>query len=218
MMAQQFAALAQAPDPPLDALALALAAEFGPVDDATAYARLDAWGHEIAAAISDRPRAPHRDAAACRHVLASTHGLGGDRSEYGDPVNSMLDQVIVRGRGLPITLSVIYIEAARRGGVELAGVGLSGHFVVGHFGAVPPLLLDPFNDGEIVREQIDGAHPWNAHAIALRMLNNLVGSYAERGDLGRAIHACEMRLLLPAPAALHEQHRAERGALLARLN
>jgi regulator of sirC expression with transglutaminase-like and TPR domain len=218
MMAEQFAALAAAPDPPLDGLVLALAAEFGPVDRDAACSRLDAWGREIAAALGDSPRAPHRDAAACRHVLAETHGLEGDRTDYSDPVNSMLDQVIARGRGLPITLSVVYIEAARRGGVELAGVGLSGHFVVGHFGAVPPLLLDPFNGGAIVREQVDGVRPWSAHDIALRMLNNLVGSYSERGDIQRALRACDMRLVLPAPAALHEHHHAERAALLARLN
>ena len=50
------------------------------------------------------------------------------------------------------------------------------------------------------------------------MLNNLVNSYSERGDLQRAIRACEMRLVLPAPPRLHEQHRAEHAALLARLN
>src|SRR4051812_19284364 len=121
MMAEQFAALAEMPNPPLDGLALALAAEFGPVDYDVAYARLDSWGHEIAAAIGDLPRAPHRDAAACRHVLAETHGIEGDRSDYGDPANSMLDQVIVRGRGLPITLSIVYIEAGRPAPAELGG-------------------------------------------------------------------------------------------------
>jgi regulator of sirC expression with transglutaminase-like and TPR domain len=218
MMAEQFSVLAEAPDPPLDALALALAAEFGPVDDAAAYARLDAWGREIAAALGDRPRAPHRDAAACRHVLAEAHGLEGNRSDYGDPVNSMLDRVIARGRGLPITLSVVYIEAGRRGGVELAGVGLPGHFVVGHFHTVPPLLLDPFNGGAIIRDQVELARPWSAHEIALRMLNNLLRSYAERGDLRRALRACDMRLELPATAELHDLHRSERASLLARLN
>jgi regulator of sirC expression with transglutaminase-like and TPR domain len=219
-LADPFATLAAASDPPLDALALALAAEFGPVDHKAALARLDSFGHEIAAALSDLPRAPHREAAACRHVLSEAHGYVGDRRDYGRPVNSMLDQVIARRRGLPITLSVLYVEAARRAGVKLAGVGLPGHFVVGHFGVVPPLLLDPYNGGAIVRADQPGGRPrpWSAHDIALRMLNNLVRSYSERGDLGRALRACDMRLELPAVEALHEQHRVERASLLARLN
>ena len=48
---------------------------------------------------------------------------------------------------LPILLSVVYAEVARRAGVRISGVGLPGHFVVGHFGTLPPLLLDPFNSG-----------------------------------------------------------------------
>jgi regulator of sirC expression with transglutaminase-like and TPR domain len=217
---QPFAALAAAPDPRLDALVLALAAEFGPVDHEAAFTRLDGYGDQIAATLSGSPRAPHREAAACRIVLAEAHGFGGDRREYGDPVNSMLDQVIARTRGLPITLSILYVEAARRAGVELAGVGLPGHFVVGHFGVVPPLLLDPFNGGQIVGgdSPADDARPWTAHAIALRMLNNLVRSYAERGDLTRALRACDMRFELPAGDAVQELHEIERAGLLARLN
>jgi hypothetical protein len=100
----------------------------------------------------------------------------------------MLDLVLARRRGLPILLSVVYIEVARRGGIPLAGVGLPGHFVVGHFDTDPPLLLDPFAGGR----PIDGdlapglARRWRAHEIAMRMLNNLVAAYDRRGDLSCA--------------------------------
>ena len=67
--------------------------------------------------------------------------------QYDHPDNSMLDLVLTRRRGLPILLSVVYVEVARRAGIELAGVGLPGHFVVGHFGAEPAALLDPFAGG-----------------------------------------------------------------------
>ena len=59
----------------------------------------------------------------------------------------MLDLVLTRRRGLPILLSVVYVEVARRAGIQIAGVGLPGHFVVGHFGTDPPVLLDPFAGG-----------------------------------------------------------------------
>jgi regulator of sirC expression with transglutaminase-like and TPR domain len=153
-------------------------------------------------------------------VLVERRGYEGDRHEYGDPANSMLDQVLVRGIGLPITLSIVYIEAARRADVKLAAVGLPGHFVVGHFGAAPPLLLDPFNRGEVMRVDppIEHVRAWSVHEVATRMLNNLVNSYSERGDLARALRAAELRLMLPASDAERAQQEVERTALLARLN
>ena len=59
----------------------------------------------------------------------------------------MLDVVLTKHTGLPILLSVVYIEVARRADIPIGGVGLPGHFVVAHFGAHPPLLLDPFERG-----------------------------------------------------------------------
>jgi regulator of sirC expression with transglutaminase-like and TPR domain len=215
-----FSTLASATEPRLDELALAIAAEFGEVDVARALEQLDAFGTEIAAALSDSPRAPHREAAACRLVLGDRCGFKGDRRDYGTPANSMLDEVIARRTGLPITLSIVYVEAARRAGVELAGVGLPGHFVVGHFRPAPPLLLDPFNGGAVIHEDHPPqlVRPWSPHEIATRMLNNLVVSYTERGDLGRAMRASDMRLELPADDATRAHQMLERTKLLARLN
>jgi regulator of sirC expression with transglutaminase-like and TPR domain len=131
----------------------------------------------------------------------------------------MLDLVLERRAGLPITLSVIYVEVARRAGIDLAGVGLPGHFVVGHFRTDPPLLLDPFAGGALIADD-PPAHivPWSPDQIVLRMLNNLTRSYGERGDLARALHAADLRTLLPAVGELREQQMVEQAALLARLN
>ena len=60
--------------------------------------------------------------------------------------------------------------------------------------------------------------PWSAHETAMRMLNNLVSSYRRRGDLARAIHGAELRLLLPAGAAGEERNERELLSLRARLN
>ena len=211
-----FAALAADPTAPLDALALALAAELRPVDAEAALARLD----ELAAEVREVAGSTGGDLAALCFVLGERHRFAGAEEEYDHPDHSMLDLVLERGRGLPIALSVVYVEAARRAGIALDGVGLSGHYVVGQFvPGVPPVLLDPFNAGRpIVAPNPAEARPWSPHETALRMLNNLVGSYTRRNDLGRAIRAAEMRLELSPEPALREALATELRGLRARLN
>jgi regulator of sirC expression with transglutaminase-like and TPR domain len=173
----------------------------------------------VADCLSDQPRAPHREAAACRVVLGERHGFAGDTSDYGNPQNSMLDSVLARRTGLPITLSIVWVAVARRAGFVLEGVGLPGHYVVGHFGADPTLLLDPFRGGVVVEVEPEPqfVRPWSPHETVLRMLNNLVRSYVERGDLTRALHAAHMRLPL-SRGPEREEYAAELTRLEARLN
>ena len=212
-----FATLAARPSPALDELALTLAAEFRDVDEQRALFELDRLGAELAEAAGT---GAEEEAAACREVLGGRHGFAGDRERYDHPDNSMLDLVLERRRGLPILLSAVYVEAARRAGIALAGVGLPGHYVVGHFGADPPLLLDPFSGGTAVEADAPSelVRPWTAHETALRMLNNLVGSFARRGQLGPAIRASELRLALPLAESEREGMAAQLRSLRARLN
>ena len=211
-----FAALAVDPDARLDALALALAAELRQTDADGALARLD----ELAREVGEVAASTGGELAALRFVLGERHGFSGAEAEYDHPDHSMLDLVLERRRGLPIALSVVYVETARRAGIALDGVGLSGHYVVGRFRAgVEPVLLDPFRGGQpIVAPDPSEVRPWTAHETALRMLNNLVGSYTRRNDLGRAIRAAEMRLELSLEPALREALAAELRGLRARLN
>ena len=215
-----FAELAAAPGATIDLLALAMAAEFRAVDVATAMASLDTLGADVSAAAQRTTGSPEEMTAVCTEVLGAVHGFDGNRKDYDDPQNSMLDVVLERRRGLPILLSVVYIESARRAGIALSGVGLPGHFVVGHFGAGAPILLDPFDGGRpITAAAAAGAlRPWLPDEIAMRMLNNLVSSYTRRGDLARAIRAAQLRLLLPAPELLRETLHTELRTLHARLN
>jgi regulator of sirC expression with transglutaminase-like and TPR domain len=206
-----FSVLAAESEPPLDALALALAAQFREVEVHAALARLDELGEEVALTAGE-------PLDALVEVLGRRHGYAGDRDDYDDPANSMLDIVLERRRGLPIVLSVVYVEVARRAGIALAGVGLPSHYVVGSFDPAPPLLLDPFEGGvRLEVEDSEYVRPWGAHETALRMLNNLVASYTRRNDIGRAIRAAEMRLLLPVEGAA-ETLGAELRSLRARLN
>jgi regulator of sirC expression with transglutaminase-like and TPR domain len=215
-----FAELAAAPDAGLDALALALAACFREVDAVGAIETLDALGAELTRAGALTSGSPESLAGACRDLLGVTHGFAGNREDYDNPDNSMLDLVLARRRGLPILLSVVYVEVARRAGIPLAGVGLAGHFVVGHFGTDPPLLLDPFGGGGEIRARggDEDVRPWAAHEIAMRMLNNLVAAYQRRGDLGSALRAATMRLSLPADPPMRQMLEVEVRAMQARLN
>src|SRR3954466_13608965 len=137
----------------------------------------------------------------------------------------MLDLVLERRRGLPIVLSVVYVEVARRAGVALAGVGLPGHYRGGHIGASPPVLLDPFAGGAPVAGEHppEQVRPWGAQETALRMLNNLVGSYRRRGNIAAAIIAAgipagEMRLGLRLARWLRDAFETELRSVRARLN
>ena len=78
-----------------------------------------------------RPRCPARRVDAVVRHLFGTIGLHGDRETYYDPANSLLHRVLDRRRGIPITLSIVTIEVGRRVGLDLVGVGMPGHFLVG---------------------------------------------------------------------------------------
>jgi regulator of sirC expression with transglutaminase-like and TPR domain len=212
-----FAELAAEDAPRLDLLALALAAEFVAVDADAALTTLDELGAELAARWSPEPLAQVRALAS---LLGDVHGFTGDSDHYDHPDNSMLDRVLARRRGLPILLSVVYVEVARRASIPLAGVGLPGHFVAGRFdGDAEPILLDPFSGGALTRADDPAlVRPWTAHEIAMRMLNNLVVAYHRRGNLSAAITAAELRLTLPADDALRSTLVGEHRALTARLN
>lgn len=216
MSVESFAAVAARREPSFDALALALAGELREVEADAALAELDRLGAELAPAAGRSPRA---EVEAVRELLGPRHGFGGAHGEYDHPDNSMLDLVLERRRGLPILLSVVYVEVARRAGIALKGVGLPGHYVVGHFGEAPPRLLDPFGGGAPIEAPATrGPRAWGPHETALRMLNNLLGSYQRRGDLARAIRVAELRLEVARSAPARTALDADLRALRARLN
>jgi len=209
-----FGTLAAEPSAPVEDLALAIAAEFHPVDQDEARAELD----RLAAEVAEQSRGgADRDVAALRSVLGDRYGFRGDAVEYDHPDNAMLDCVLERRRGLPILLAAVYVAVAARAGIPLGGVGLPGHFVVAHLGADPPRFLDPFEGGVAIPAP-GAARPWPAQAIARRILNNLVASFTARGDLYAAIRAAELRLALPASGDERRRLSADVLGLRARLN
>jgi hypothetical protein len=167
-------------EPPLDEAALLIAKHVHPALDVDFWiGRLD----ELAAECTE----PSFDAV--RHHLFVVHGFRGDRDRYDDPANSLLDAVLDRRLGIPITLAVVMLEVARRIGVAAFGVGMPGHFLVGDpdrrgqfcdvFSA--GTLLDEDECEAIFRRAVGPAHafepamlaPVSARAILARMLANL---------------------------------------------
>lgn len=153
--------------------------------------------------------------------LFDTLGFTGNARNYTDPRNSFLNEVLERRLGIPISLSVLYLEVAQRTGVNAEGVGLPGHFIVRVVldnGQV--IYLDPFHGGALLSEEdcrervrsiTDGKLPFHeaflnpvgVRYILVRMLNNLKNFYASANDFARAAKVVE-RLLILNPDDLTE--------------
>lgn len=80
-------------------------------------------------------------------VLFHEHGLHGNSENYADPLNSFLDQVLIRRKGIPISLSIVYLLVAERVGLQLEPVALPGHFMAGCYQESAPFFVDTFNAG-----------------------------------------------------------------------
>ena len=200
---------ALAADAPLDELALALSAVLQPdLDLIGELAALD----ELAA---DCPT-PTRDGV-MQHLFVSGRftGAGGDYHHWR---SSCLDQVVGARRGMPITMSVVGIEVARRVGVRLVGIGMPGHFLVGDPDD-PDWFADPFHGrtglgrsdcAELLAQM--GASRWSDRfldptpdrLVIVRMLNNLKVSCERRGDLVRLALVMQARQLMHEFADEHD--------------
>jgi regulator of sirC expression with transglutaminase-like and TPR domain len=190
------AALRDEPGVALDAAALEMAAIERPGLDAVPYLEmLDRVASELDTRLggqagSDGPRFVR----VANDYLFQELGFRGNESDYYDPSNSCLDVVLDRRTGIPITLSVVYIEVARRLGRPVFGIGLPGHFVVQYIDDEYSAYIDPFHAGKLLTEddcgrlarEITGVDlstepstlaPVSDRYILVRMLNNLRSAY-----------------------------------------
>ncbi|GAB7104286.1 transglutaminase-like domain-containing protein [Streptomyces phaeofaciens JCM 4814] len=223
-----FAEEARAERPDLTTMCLLIGAEadpeLGPAGLDAAQVELD----RLAGEVPYRPGGARDWAVALRELLGGRYGFRGSATDYQRLESSLLHQVLARRRGLPILLSVVWVEVARRAGAPVHGVALPGHFVVG-FGADCEVLVDPFDGGRLLGEGeadalVAGATgaplspsmmvPAEPLEVVIRILNN-IRSWAtarpERSDV--ALWALELSLRVPHhPARL----RHEKGQLLVR--
>lgn len=210
MPAEIFDGLAQAPDESIDLAeaSLWIAREEYPDLDIAAYLhRLDGYAANLKGRLPRQAGVELKIQALNRYLFEDL-GFTGNAMDFYDPRNSFLNEVMDRKLGIPITISVIYIETARRIGLELAGVSFPGHFLVKLPVDEGVVVLDPFNGGITLGEmdlqrrlqQTYGHENTLAHAplqsvlataskkdIIVRMLRNLKGVYIQRDEFAKAL-------------------------------
>lgn len=158
---------------------------------------------------------PERKVGRLNSYLFHELGFRGNQTDYYDPRNSFLNEVLDRRIGIPLTLGIVYMEVGRRCGLRVDGVGFPGHFLCKVQLDGGELVVDPFHRGQLLgldeikrrlQAAVGGQVKLDARVlraarpreILVRMLQNLRSVYAERNDMPRALSAVD-RLLLLAP-------------------
>jgi regulator of sirC expression with transglutaminase-like and TPR domain len=226
----------QAVDRPEDKIDLCRAAltvaltDYPDLDIGAYLGRIDQLAVEVMRR-SDSDDDVYHSIAALNQVLFRQHGFRGNRGDYYNPKNSFLNDVIDRKTGIPITLSVLYIEVARRIGIALDGVGFPGHFLVKYGRGHEQIFIDPFDQGEIkspeelsrILDHLSGRkvalkpqflESTSNKQILKRILMNLKAIYLRNHALGEALSVLD-RLIILDPAAAEEIR--DRGAVYLQL-
>ena len=212
---------------PLDRAALELAAIEFPEIEADAFVELlDSHAAELRERLSDSSDGEAYVREANRYLFDEL-GFRGNTADYYDPKNSCLNEVLTARTGIPITLSLVYMEIARRLGRPVAGIGLPGHFIVRYNDGLYSTFIDPFNGGrllaaddcfalsrEVSQVEIEPDRRWLAPVskrdLLMRMLRNLSAAYNGRGHTDKAIAA--LNVLIEANPDSPEEYR-QRGIL-----
>lgn len=155
---------------------------------------------------------------ALNRFLFKEHGFTGNAENYYDPRNSYLNDVMDRKMGIPITLSLIYMEIARRIGLGIVGVGLPAHFLVKYDDPSSEIFIDPYNAGALMTaddcrtlwaELSDGSsefrhaflRPVGKKQILFRMLNNLKHIFSRTGAAEKSLAVIELMLTISPDVA-----------------
>lgn len=235
--AQQFANLVARCDEvgdelPLDRACLLASAVFDSGVEPDRYAaKLDALASRAAAA-AGRSSDPYTRMHGVLRTLFGEGGFRGNQGAYYEPGNSLLSKVLDRRIGIPITLSIVLMETARRVGLTLVGIGLPGHFVVRFPDATSRLYMDPYQGGAVldvpqcvalVDKLYRGRITWrdsfldpvSHRTIVKRVLLNLKNSLSQSKNYLAALTAIELQLAIDPddPTELRD-----RGILFARLH
>jgi len=229
----EFAALAQGSDDAIDLARGALlvaAPEYPQLDIDHELGLLDS----LAAGASKRLTG-ERDPLFCINTLSEylfdDLGFRGNADGYYDPRNSFLNEVLLRRLGIPITLSLVFLEVGKRLGIPLEGVGMPGHFLLRHR-EEEELFIDPFHRGVLLSQEecaqrfkeVTGATvAWDSQLLTAvsnreylgRILRNLKGIYWQNRDHQRALGVNDQLVALFPEAP---QERRDRGLAHYQLN
>lgn len=150
---------------------------------------------------------------AINRLLFDEEGFHGEDEDYYDPRSALLNELLDRHTGLPITLSILYIELSRRIGVDVSGISLPGRFLVKFSGAFGVIVIDPFDGGRVLstaelQQMLDGVYgggvklrehhlrSFSRREILARELAHLKAAYLARHDLPRAAASVDRLLIL----------------------
>jgi len=169
-------------------------------------------------------RLPANRLEAARVIMAEM--IEASRAEAGCLEYSYAEDVLDRGLGVPITLSIIYMEVAKRVGLPLSGVGMPGHFLLKHYGeGGQEILIDCFNRGDVLSRQDcqtrldeiysgemklrpEFLHPIGRRQILTRMLNNLKTVYLSTRNFRKALPIADLILVIYPQSAEDVKQRA----------
>ncbi len=207
--------------------ALYLAQEEYPELDVEEYLNaIDTMAAEVAERLPPQ-RYPLRIIQTINQYLFADLKFRGNTDQYYDPRNSYLNQVIDRRTGIPITLSLLYLEIAARIDFPMVGINMPGHFLIRPVGEEMQIFVDPFHQGEVLfaedcqdrlsqifsrpmqmqPEQLPAISP---QQFLARMLGNLKAIYLSKGKIQKALAAID-RILLLFPDSITD--RRDRGLL-----
>jgi len=234
LAAELHAEVAQQPIDLARAALLIARLEYPDLDPAPSLKKLDELGARAADAVSPLKAAPVSvRLAAIAEQIYKHDGFSGNHAHYDDFRNSCLNVVLERRLGIPITLALVFMEVARRAGIEIQGVSFPGHFLVrGSDTGGGPLVLDPFDHGRPLGESdlrallarmvdpdatysSDLIKPCSPRQMLARMLNNLKRTYVELRSFQQAYAATDL-ILAVDPTLLMELR--DRGLLAYHLN
>jgi len=150
---------------------------------------------------------------AINQVLFEQEDFHGNTEDYYNPANSFLNALLERHTGIPIALSLLYMEVGKRVGLQIEGIGLPFHFVVGCRLPQGRIYIDPFESGHIyseeecrerVRHMLEGKgkiyaqwfEPVSRKYLLVRMLNNLKHIYLQTENYAHALAMCDRIILL----------------------
>lgn len=169
------------------------------LDVTVVCAQLDAFATR-ARKLMPRAATMRAQARVINRVLFEEYGLRGNVDNYTDPKNSLIDQVLERRVGIPISLSIVYLLVAQRVGLEVEPVGVPGHFLVGGYEPEGPFFVDAFNEGQLLSPedvfdrirslqhtpQLADLAPTPVREVLSRVCRNLANHYAAADDAAHA--------------------------------
>ena len=156
--------------------------------------QLNEWAFTLAGRMP-LPWNTHKAIDALNHLLFEELGFEGDRDTYDDPLNALLPAVIARRKGLPISLSILWVDLARRMGFDAVGVGLPGHYIAALRTDFGLLCFDPFHRGRAVGEELGAALVKSATAGRVAFQRDMLKPATNRETLIRLVRNLHLRFM-----------------------